>query len=170
MASAGARSGNNLHQRPIVRPKSKSAPRKTSCERKLISRTWKYLLESASQNCSHLTPSPLLFIIWTVKALRNICYSHLCVSPDRQLILHLSGRNRVVECAIQRRTVQSTHSTAPAAAPCTTPTPPTTQTSILHPPSQTSSHRRRTSSTTVEYFSSRAYTPHVAANPAISVL
>ena len=117
--------------------------RKTTRERKLICRTWKYLLETASAaslktpTAAPHPPCPLV---------------HLCVfPPDKQVILHLPGCNRVVECAIQHRKRHRCSFSKSATKPpyC------------LDMPRQLTFRHY----CVVESYPRRPYTPHVATNP-----
>ena len=85
--------------------------RKITRERKLICRTWKHLLETASAaslktaitpaHCS--TPPSLPSRLSSgLPQPYGISITPICVfPPDKQVILHLPEYNRVVECAIQ---------------------------------------------------------------------
>ena len=87
--------------------------RKITRERKLICRTWKHLLETASAaslktaitpaRCS-TAPSLPSRLLTGLSQPYGISITPICVfPPDKQVILHLPGCNRVVECAIQHR-------------------------------------------------------------------
>ena len=132
--------------------------RKTTRERKRICRTWKNLLETASAASlkTALTPAhcgtPPSLPSRLSSGPSGISIIPICVfPPDKQVILHMPGCNRVAECAIQHRQRHR----------CSFPRSATTPPQCLDMlPQFTSCYYF-----VVKSYSRRSYTPHVATNP-----